>query len=303
VGRGFGPPAGWPPGRAPARERSPSVEDNVFFGNTANEGGGIRFCFFTGVIAEPTIRRNAVFDNTALTKGGGMSAWDADPFIENCTFDGNSAGVIGGGVHVSDDAVPPQEATLLNSIVTNSVSGGGVANEGAALTMAYDDVWNNAGGDYVNCSPGSLALSADPLFCDPPDRDFTLRDDSPCLPWGNPWGVLIGAYGLGDCGTSAGNDTVPGSFRLEPPFPSPARGPVVLTYQVPAPGTEVALTVLTVSGRAVRHLRDVPRRAGSHRVIWDGADDAGRPVASGVYVIKGSADGVSAYRGVVVLRR
>jgi hypothetical protein len=274
----------------------------VFFGNTANEGGGIRFCFFTGAIAEPTIRRNAIFDNTALTKGGGLSAWDADPVIERCTFDGNDAGVIGGGVHVSDDAVPPQEATLLSSIVTNSTSGGGVANEGAAITMAYNDVWNNAGGDYVNCSPGSLALSADPFFCDPPDRDLTLQDDSPCLPSGNPWGVLIGAYGAGDCGTSVGGDAISGSFRLEAPFPSPARGLVTLAYQA-VPEARVELRVLTVGGRLVRVLEGEPDGTGVGRLTWDGLDSAGRPVASGVYVVRGTAGSETDYRGVVILRR
>jgi hypothetical protein len=275
----------------------------VLFGNTANEGGGIRFCFFTGGIDEPTIRRNAIFDNTALTKGGGISAWDADPVIENCTVDGNEAAEIGGGVHVSDDAVPPQEATLLCSIVTNSTSGGGVANEGAAITMAYNDVWNNTGGDYVNCAPGSLALSTDPLFCDPVNRNLTLRDDSPCLPAGNPWSVLIGAYGAGDCGTSVGDEPLAGSFRLEPPFPSPARGPVTLAYHTDSPGTPVELTVLTVGGRVVRRLRDVPGGPGSHQLAWDGLDADGRPVASGAYVVKGAAAGRTDYRGIVILRR
>lgn len=287
----------------PEATRAPSIEDNVFFGNTANEGGGIRFCFFTGVIEEPTVRRNAVFDNDAFTKGGGLSAWDADPVIENCTFEGNEAGTVGGGVYVGDDGVPPQEPALLNSIVSNSTSGGGVANEGAVLTMAYCDVWNNTGGDYVNCEPGSLALSLDPLFCDPPERDLTLRDDSPCLPAGNPWAVLIGACGAGDCGTSVEDDVLAESFRLEPPFPSPSRGPVVLAYRAAVPGTPVKLTVLTVGGRVVRELRDVPDRAGGHHLTWDATDEAGRPVSSGVYVVKGTAGGQTDYRGVVILRR
>ena len=75
----------------------PVVEDNVFAGNTALEGAGARFCFFDGVIAEPPVRRNAFFDNEALTKGGGIAVYSADPVITNCTLDGNSAGDAGGG--------------------------------------------------------------------------------------------------------------------------------------------------------------------------------------------------------------
>ena len=35
---------------------------------------------------------------------------------------------------------------------------------------------------------------------------------------------------------------------------------------------------------------DEPREAGSHRVHWDGMDDAGRPLSSGVYVCRLQAD-------------
>jgi hypothetical protein len=164
-------------------------------------------------------------------------------------------------------------------------------------------VWNNAGGDYVNCDPGTLDLSLDPLFCDPTNGDYTLRDDSPCLPTGNPWGVLIGAYGLGDCGTSVGGDALAGSFRLEPPFPSPSRGPVTLGYHNAVPSDPVELTILTVGGRVVRRLRDLPGSGGAHDATWDGLDHDGRPVASGVYVVRGTAGPETDYRGLVILRR
>ena len=47
-------------------------------------------------------------------------------------------------------------------------------------------------------------IDADPLFCDPrpcylnaEEGNYSLRSDSPCLPGGNPCGVLIGALGVG----------------------------------------------------------------------------------------------------------
>ena len=46
------------------------------------------------------------------------------------------------------------------------------------------------------------------------------------------------------------------------------------------------LTVYDVSGRHVRTLVDDHRRAGDHTVLWDATDDAGRRVASGVYLIR-----------------
>ena len=278
------------------------IEDNVFAGNTASEGGGVRFCFFYGPIAEPPVRRNAFFDNEALGKygkGGGIAIYDADPVITNCTLDGNSAGSIGGGVYATHCTNAP---VLANSIVTNSGSGGGIAVESALLTTSLCNVWGNAGGDYVNCAPAPDDMSANPLFCGPVGRDLTLRDDSPCLPENNEWGALIGAYGAGGCGTSV-DGALPAerSFALHPPFPNPTRGPVTLSYEILAPAASVEILILNVGGRVVRRLEAAPRTSGEHRLTWDGTDEDGRQVASGVYLIRGRAAGQSGYRGLVVV--
>ncbi len=276
----------------------------MFVGNTAAEGGGARFCFFLGPIPEPPVRRNAFFDNEALGKfgkGGGIAIYDADPVITNCTFDGNSAGNIGGGLYANQCASAP---VLANSIVTNSESGGGVAVENGLLVTSLCDVWNNAGGDYVNCSPAPDDMSADPLFCSPATRDLTLRDDSPCLPGNNQWSALIGAYGAGGCGTSVGGEqSSEAPFRLHPPFPNPARGPVTLSYDLPDPAASVELLILSVDGRVVRRLERASGSGGEHLMMWDGTDGSGRPVAPGVYLVRGRAAGHASYRGVVVLGR
>jgi hypothetical protein len=292
------------PAPLPHRVRTPLIEDNVFVGNSALEGGGIRFCFFTGGILEPTIRGNAILDNEATLVGGGVAVYDADPVIENCTFDGNGAGQSGGGVHVADTRGPERlSATLVNSIVTNSTSGGGLAGPSAQLTTARCDVWGNTGGDYVGCGPGADDFSTDPLYCDPPGRDLTLRDDSPCLPENNEWNILIGAYTAGGCGTSvAGEEVAVPSFRLLPPFPSPSSGLVTLRYTLEE-RAPIELAVVTVSGRVVRRFTGLPGTAGEHSVVWDGTDAQTRPVASGVYLVRASAGTRREYRAVVILRR
>ena len=45
----------------------------------------------------------------------------------------------------------------------------------------------------------------------------------------------------------------------------------------------VSIRVYDVSGRLVRVLVDEIREAGSYEAVWDGANDAGRRTASGVY--------------------
>lgn len=273
----------------------------MFAGNTAWEGAGARFCFFFGVIAEPSVSWNTFLDNEAGNLGGGMGIYSADPVVANCTFDGNSAGSLGGGVYA---AACEEAPSLLNTIVANSTSGGGVALVDAVLTTAYCDVWGNTDGDYVGCAPSPTDFSADPLYCDPVNRDLTLRDDSPCLPENNMWEVLVGAHPAGGCGTSAGWEHAGDpSFRLDSPFPNPARGPVTLSYELASSAGAVELTILTVGGRVVRRLPAAPGSAGRHEVVWDARGENGRPVASGAYLVRGCAAGRTSYRGVVVLNR
>ena len=53
-----------------------------------------------------------------------------------------------------------------------------------------------------------------------------------------------------------------------------------------ASSQRVALDVYDVRGARVRALVSSFLPAGSHRVAWDGRDDAGRSAASGVYFIR-----------------
>ena len=71
-------------------------------------------------------------------------------------------------------------------------------------------------------------------------------------------------------------------FGLAPAQPSPFSSRTSFTYNLPAAGT-VRLTVYDVSGRAVRTLVDRREDAGRHEVTWNGCDDLGRALSSGMY--------------------
>jgi hypothetical protein len=65
-------------------------------------------------------------------------------------------------------------------------------------------------------------------------------------------------------------------------FPNPFNPKTTIAYELPEAG-HVALRVYDVAGRLVRVLDDAEREAGPHSVAWDGTDDAGVGVGSGVY--------------------
>jgi flagellar hook assembly protein FlgD len=52
----------------------------------------------------------------------------------------------------------------------------------------------------------------------------------------------------------------------------------------------VEITVFNVLGQRVTDLVNGYREAGSYEVIWDGKDDAGQSVASGVYFYRIKTD-------------
>ena len=56
-----------------------------------------------------------------------------------------------------------------------------------------------------------------------------------------------------------------------------------MSYRV-STAQNVKLTVHDVSGRQVRTLVDGATEVGTHRVVWDGRNDAGIPVGTGTYI-------------------
>ena len=78
---------------------------------------------------------------------------------------------------------------------------------------------------------------------------------------------------------------LPDSPQLAQNAPNPFNSQTVLSYFLPAPGP-ARLEVFTLTGQRVAVLRQGPQEAGYHRPHWDGRDDAGHPVASGLYLYR-----------------
>ena len=78
-------------------------------------------------------------------------------------------------------------------------------------------------------------------------------------------------------------------------------GATVLHYSVPRDG-DVSLRVYSVTGRRVRTLVDGYASLGTHDALWNGYDDGGHAVPSGMYFAVLRAPGVKTSRGIVLLR-
>jgi thiol-disulfide isomerase/thioredoxin len=76
------------------------------------------------------------------------------------------------------------------------------------------------------------------------------------------------------------------TFALEQNFPNPFNPATTVRFSVPAGAENVALRILNVDGRVVRTLVDGDLGPGPYSRVWDGRDDRGETVASGVYFMR-----------------
>ena len=78
---------------------------------------------------------------------------------------------------------------------------------------------------------------------------------------------------------------LPDSPQLAQNAPNPFNSQTILSYFLHAPGP-ARLEVFALTGQRVAVLHQGPQQAGYHRLRWNGRDDTGRPVASGMYLYR-----------------
>jgi hypothetical protein len=106
------------------------------------------------------------------------------------------------------------------------------------------------------------------------------------------------------------NASLPKDFALGQNFPNPfdrsaersRQSPATeISYELPKP-SEVALTIFNLVGQKVKTLVNGKITAGRHTVSWDGTDEAGRSLASGVYIYRLEAGGSVHHRRMTLLQ-
>lgn len=123
-----------------------------------------------------------------------------------------------------------------------------------------------------------------------------------------PWpsgtaNFCIKALAVEDDPTHTGNfDTnTPADYALYQNYPNPFNPSTTIEYRLPE-AAYVQIEVYDMSGRMVRSLVSGNVQAGLHSVAWDGSNDRGDRVASGVYAYRLTAGNYHAVRKMVLLR-
>ena len=112
-----------------------------------------------------------------------------------------------------------------------------------------------------------------------------------CLVEGAPWSTVVG--------TDEGY--APPVSRLCQSYPNPFNAHCTIPYDISV-GCTASLRILNVRGAVVRTLLDGSREPGGYSEVWDGCDDAGKQVPSGVYLLRLEVGNSGDVRKIVMLR-
>ena len=168
--------------------QSSAIVTNNIIKNNSGYAGAI---FMAG---DDKICNNLIYDNSAVI-GGGVILF-AGRLINN-TIVGNDTNANaqfgsgpGGNIYIVIDNQFSQ-GLILNNIICNALSGGGISGEGNIdeSMISFNNVWGNSPANYMEMSEQTGIngnISENPLFVDAQAKDFHLQLDSPCIDAGDP---------------------------------------------------------------------------------------------------------------------
>jgi M6 family metalloprotease-like protein len=279
-----------------------TLHNNIVSNNSSTQSSGP----INLINSSPIISNNIIVNNDGNLAGAMIIRTDSNPLVINNTIANNS----------SDNSlifVFQANATIMNSILQHD--GEVITEVGSNIDITYSLV----SGGYE----GTGNIDSDPLFSSPSggsgsEYDGTsalwyLQEDSPCIDAGNPdpeyndiedpenpgyalWpamGTIIndmGAYGgLGfDHSVSADDEVISvqttSSIKAYPnPF-NPETN-IALSLGEQDHSKPISLKIYNVRGQLVRTLIDNKTVTAEHNVVWNGMDQRGRSVSSGIYLI------------------
>ncbi|MCP4723999.1 MAG: T9SS type A sorting domain-containing protein [bacterium] len=94
---------------------------------------------------------------------------------------------------------------------------------------------------------------------------------------------------------------VPDDFVLKQNYPNPFNPSTTIRFDLPT-YSHVNLVIYNVSGEVVRTLANENFGFGNHRIVWDGRDDLGRQVSSGIYFYRLTAGRFTAVKKMLLIK-
>jgi hypothetical protein len=140
------------------------------------------------------------------------------------------------------------------------------------------------------------------LYSQSEARTIDLRaTPSPELTPANGEGSYVLLIGDASYVDSKRADLTPQELQLRQNYPNPFQGKTTVSFALPE-DSDVEVVVYDILGRRVRTLVDDKRSAGVHEVQWNGLNELGQPVASGMYIAQMTAGNTTRTIKMTVIR-
>ncbi|MBN1482564.1 T9SS C-terminal target domain-containing protein [candidate division KSB1 bacterium] len=96
-------------------------------------------------------------------------------------------------------------------------------------------------------------------------------------------------------------ESIPAEYLLHQNYPNPFNPTTDIRYDVPRQ-SHVQLIIYDLRGRVIRRLLDETKNPGRFSIVWDGQDDSGQVMPSGVYIYSITADQYKSTRKLVLVK-
>jgi choice-of-anchor B domain-containing protein len=129
----------------------------------------------------------------------------------------------------------------------------------------------------------------------------------PLAPSGNiyvsDWDNGLFVFSFADSSTTGTGQLagVPHDYELHQNYPNPFNPSTTIKYEVPGQ-SYVSIDVFNLLGQKVRNLVSETKQAGMHSVEWDGKDEWGNPVPSGIYFYRMSSPGFNDMKRMILIK-
>ena len=284
-----------------------------------SDGGAISFGgLYTGVGEYNCAIINSQFNRNRNIywdgNNGGVSCVIIDNFVNadiiNCTFADNIVNHSNGGTILVDGS---STINIWNSILYgNDYNSLTLWDENSTINLHYslleggeDNIYYQENG-VVNWFGDNLF--EDPFFIESGLNEYHLLNSSPCIDSGTldlPDNIELPDYDLDGnprvygeiidmgCyewqGTDNTNDELPITDYELSNYPNPFNPETYVEFSILA-DSEVLLSIYNIKGQLVKTLLDSNITKGPHRIIWDGKNESGQNVSSGIYYCRLKSD-------------
>jgi len=285
--------------------------------NSATYGGGLY-----SYLCDPFLDNVLIANNSATNSGAAVYLNNSSNLsLVRSSLIHNMALINGGGIF----CIQHSSVMILNSILWENLPHQvcsyhvGVTN---LIMVGYSDIGGGVDALITNENANVFwmegNIDADPLFVDPENESYLLQEDSPCIDAGIAYYEFINTvlidvdedeyYGSApDMGCYEYGMTSIDECKIEnvkckiSNYPNPFNPETQIVFNLSETG-HANLSIYNLKGQLVKIIADEILPAGNNRLIWNGRNEKGRKVSSGIYLLRLKSSSGTATKKIMLIK-